>query len=270
MGVKDATSPSRTTVATVPKPPSAHRAGAARPGAAVTPITSAPAITLGVALLTWMVGWFMGNVLGSLVLAGSGKAKVPSAERPVWLVAGMAIALWLPQIAALAVASRRFSAGNLAIDFSLRFKSIDLVGIPVGVLSQLLLLRLVYWPLEAVWPHTFGSKQLEQNARDLYDTAHGTWLLVLVLIIVVGAPFVEELVYRGLLMGAARRRLHDVVALVGVAVFFALIHFRPVEYPGLFVFGLVLGGCVLVTDRIGMSIVAHMAFNATALALVAR
>ena len=229
-----------------------------------------PSISLGVALLTWMAGWFMGNVLGSLVLAGSGKANVPSAERPVWLVAGMAIALWLPQIAALVVVSRRFATGNLATDFSLRFKTIDLVGIPVGVLSQLVLLRLVYWPLEAAWPHTFGSKQLEQNARDLYDTAHGAWLVVLVLIIVVAAPLVEELVYRGLLMGAARRRLHDVAALVGVAAFFALIHFRPVEYPGLFVFGLVLGACMLVTDRIGMGIVAHMAFNATALALVAR
>jgi len=87
--------------------------------------------------------------------------------------------------------------------------------------------------------------------------------------VVVGAPFVEELLYRGLLQGAFRRRVDDTVALVIVAMWFAVIHFRPVEYPGLFVVGLVLGVCALVTDRIGMSIVAHCAFNATGLAWVA-
>jgi len=95
------------------------------------------------------------------------------------------------------------------------------------------------------------------------------WLVLLIITLAVGAPLVEELVYRGLLMGAARRRVNDVIALIAVAAFFALIHFRPVEYPGLFVFGLILGACVLATDRIGMGIVAHMAFNVTAIALVA-
>ncbi len=53
--------------------------------------------------------------------------------------------------------------------------------------------------------------------------------------------------YRGLLQGAAVRRLNDGVAVVAVAAFFALIHFRWVEFPGLFVFGLVLGVCALQT-----------------------
>jgi membrane protease YdiL (CAAX protease family) len=38
----------------------------------------------------------------------------------------------------------------------------------------------------------------------------------------------------------------------------------------LFVFGLILGVCALRTRRLGMSILAHMAFNATGLLLVAR
>ncbi len=80
---------------------------------------------------------------------------------------------------------------------------------------------------------------------------------------------VEELLYRGLLQNAFRRRVSDGAALAVVALWFALIHFRPVEYPGLIVVGLVLGTCALVTDRIGMSIVAHCAFNATGLIWVA-
>ena len=234
-----------------------------------SPITVTPSISLGTAALTWLVGWLAGNIAGSAVIAASGTSERTAADRPVWVAVASAIALWIPQLVALFVVSRRFATGRPLADYSLRFRPIDLVGIPIGVLSQLVLLRLVYWPLQSGWPDTFSNKHLEENAKDLYDPAHGIWLVVLTLVVVVGAPLVEELVYRGLLMGAARRRVNDVLALIGAAAFFALIHFRPVEYPGLFAFGLVLGACLLATDRIGMGIVTHLAFNATALALVA-
>lgn len=235
-----------------------------------TPITTEAHISLGTAAATWLIGWLGGNILGSAVLAVSGTADRAAADRPAWVAVASSIALWTPQLIALVVVSRRFATGRPLTDFSFSFRWIDLLGIPIGVLSQLVLLRLVYWPLQAGWPDTFSNKDLEQNAKDLYDTAHGFWLVVLTIAIVIGAPLVEELVYRGLLMGAARRRVNDGLALVGVAAFFALIHFRPVEYPGLFAFGLVLGVCLLATNRIGLGIVTHMAFNATALALVTR
>lgn len=203
------------------------------------------------------------------MLALSGHADTESALRPVWVSASTAVALWVPQLAALFVVSRRFATGRPLADLTLRFRPVDLVGIPVGVLSQLVLLRLVYWPLQSIWPDAFSTEELERNARDLYERASGIWVVVLVAVVCLGAPLVEELVYRGLLMGAARRRFNDGLALVAVAAFFALIHFRPVEYPGLFSFGLVLGACVVATNRIGMSVLAHVAFNATALALIA-
>lgn len=236
----------------------------------VTTISATPTITLGVAALAWLVGWLAGNVAGSIVLSLSGYASTAAAARPAWVPVVGALALWAPQITVLVVVSRRFAAGKPALGYGLSFRPIDLVGIPIGVLSQLVVLRLVYWPLQGAWPDAFSNQHLERNARDLYDRANGLWLVVLVAVIVVGAPLVEELVYRGLLQGAARRRLNDVLAVVLVAGFFALVHFRPVEYPGLFAFGLVLGVCALATDRIGMSILAHLSFNATALALVAR
>ena len=165
--------------------------------------------------------------------------------------------------------SRRYGSGRLDADFGMRFAPIDLVGLPVGLLSQLVLLRLVYWPLESWWPDTFSTPRLERSARTLYDSAEGGWLVVLVLIVVVGAPLIEELLYRGLLQGAFARRIDETIAVVAVAAWFAIIHFRPVEYPGLFVFGLVLGVCTLVTRRLGMSVLAHVAFNATGLVWVA-
>ncbi len=79
-------------------------------------------------------------------------------------------------------------------------------------------------------------------------------------------PIVEELVYRGLLqrsiaasIGGRRRIAHHV----------GLVRARrirvPVEYPGLFLAGLMFGAGVLLTDRIGPSILTHAAFNATGL-----
>ncbi|MEO6124191.1 MAG: CPBP family intramembrane glutamic endopeptidase [Ilumatobacteraceae bacterium] len=226
-------------------------------------------ITIGVAGATWLAGWLGGNIAATIVLSLTGQASTDAALRSVWASAVTTVALWVPQIIALVIASRRFGTGRILRDYAVRFRPVDLVGLPIGVLSQLVLLRLVYWPLQTMWPGAFSTDELERNARDLYERASGVWVVVLFAVVTVGAPLVEELVYRGLLGGAARRRFHEVVALVGVAAFFALIHFRPVEYPGLFAFGLVLGVCLAATNRIGMGILAHVAFNATALALIA-
>jgi membrane protease YdiL (CAAX protease family) len=95
------------------------------------------------------------------------------------------------------------------------------------------------------------------------------WLVVLVAVVAVGAPVVEEIIYRGMIQQALQSRLDDVLAVVLSALFFALIHLQPVEIPGLFVFGLVAGACFMRTGRLGMSIMVHVAFNATGLLLVA-
>ena len=63
--------------------------------------------------------------------------------------------------------------------------------------------------------------------------------------------------------------MNHTVALVVAAVWFTLIHFVPVEYPGLFAIALVLGLSYHFSRRIGLPIVTHMAFNATGLLLVA-
>jgi membrane protease YdiL (CAAX protease family) len=51
---------------------------------------------------------------------------------------------------------------------------------------------------------------------------------------------------------------------------FALVHPSPVEYPGLLLAGLTFGACLLVTGRLGASIVTHFAFNVTGLVLALR
>ena len=159
--------------------------------------------------------------------------------------------------------------------FGLSFRTVDLLGIPLGVAVQVAVLPLVYWPLRAAWPDTFNDDKVQQRARDLWQHAHGAGLLLLILVVVIGAPVIEELVYRGLLQGAFERRaatasIASRLAAVGVvAVWFAVIHFQPVETPGLFVVGLAFGLATWFTRRLGMGVCAHMAFNATGLVMVA-
>src|SRR6478609_1196933 len=223
-------------------------------------------VDIRLASLVWLLTWLVGNLLGSLVISIGGGSTGDG--KPLWVNIVAAVSLWLPMLGGLWYLSDRVGSGSVPRDFNLRFQPIDLIGLPLGVLSQLVLLRLLYWPLEQWWPSTFGREHVERSARSLSDAAHGGGYVLLVLVVVVGAPFVEELMYRGLLQGAFTRRLNDVVGVVLVAAWFAIVHFRPVEYPGLFVFGLVLGVCALRTRRLGMSVLTHMAFNATGLILV--
>jgi hypothetical protein len=130
-------------------------------------------------------------------------------------------------------------------------------------------MNVVNWPLNKWWPNTFNPQRIETRARDMVDAAHGAWFVVLFLIVVVGAPLVEELVYRGFIQGGLQARLGSTWALIITAAWFTIVHLEPIEFPGLFAFALVLGLCYRRTQRLGLSMVTHLAFNATGLLLVA-
>ncbi|MDO8390893.1 MAG: type II CAAX endopeptidase family protein [Actinomycetota bacterium] len=241
------------------------------PSRSVTPAPGATNATNGIsirdAVLTWFAAWFVGNVLSSMVLASSGAERVADAG-PWWLAASQLVA-WTPLVAAIVFVSRRSGTGSLVRDFGLRARPLDLVGLPLGVATQLVFVKAVYLPLNEIWPDTFSTSKIEKPARDLWQHAHGAGLVVLVIVVAVGAPLVEELAYRGLLQRSFTRCTGAVTGVVVVAVWFALIHFQPVSIPGLFVVGIVLGVCAQRTGRLGMAITTHMAFNATGLILVA-
>ena len=222
-------------------------------------------IVLGV----WTASYAIAISLTSLILVLTGNTNVPSGGEPNWFLGVTAVFLWGPFVGGLIIVSRRVGSGNFTKDFFLSFRLIDLVGVPIGVVSQIFLVGLVTWPFKVLFPEKFDAENVEKRARDLFNNAHGVWLGVLIIVVVFGAPVVEELVYRGLIHGHLRGSTNQYAALVITAVWFAGIHLQVVEFPGLFAFALVLGTCFHLTKRLGMSIFAHIAFNATGLMLVA-
>lgn len=233
------------------------------------PATNSTRFTLGVVAGAWVAAYVVAIPLQSLIIGVGGYASEPSDTWPTGITALSALSLWVCFLVAAVVVSRRFGSGRFAEDFRLTFRVDDLLGLPIGVACQLLVVPALYWPLRRIWPETFHPDELSQRARDLWDRADGVWLVVLVAVVVVGAPLVEEIIYRGMIQQALHSRVDDVLAVVLAALFFALIHLQPVEIPGLFAFGVVVGVCFMRTGRLGMPILVHMGFNATGLLLVA-
>jgi len=222
-------------------------------------------IDVRVAVLTWVATFVVGQFASLLILAASGEDDIDAVPIPT-LFAAVA-ATWVAYLVGLWYASRRAGTGDFVEDYRVRFRVVDLVGVPIGVLTQLVVVPLVYLPLAKIWPSTFSEDQLSENAEALVDRASGATMVLLVLMVCIGAPIVEELVYRGLLQGSFAGRFDNIVAWLVASAWFAIIHFRAVEYPGLFTFGLVAGGCLLVTGRLGTPILAHVAFNVTGLVM---
>ena len=220
--------------------------------------------------LLW-IGCYLAAVALSIVVTSSsvGGSDGAATDNPTTLVLALsALGLWLPFVFMLRWVAR--SAGSdLRTYFELRFAKIDLLGLPLGVFCQVVLMNVINWPLNKWWPDTFNPERVENRARDMVDAAHGAWFIVLFLIVVIGAPLVEELVYRGFIQGGLQARLGSTWALLITAAWFTVVHLEPIEFPGLFAFAIVLGLCYRRTQRVGLPIVTHLAFNATGLLLVA-
>jgi uncharacterized protein len=212
-----------------------------------------------------IVGLLVG-LAGSIVLGGLWIAL--SGDEGLGLAAVSLVGLWIGTGGTPLWLSRTRGSGSLARDFGLRFAPVDVpVGIASGVAVQILLVPLIYLPLEQLFPRV--ARELSQPARELAAQARsGVAFAVLALLVVIGAPVVEELFFRGLLQGVVSRRRGPVVAIVSSAVAFGLAHFQVVQLPALVALGLVLGWLFHRRGRLGPSIVAHSAFNAMTMAFL--
>jgi hypothetical protein len=216
--------------------------------------TFSPAVALG----AWVAAFLVSN-LGAVVLLGAvGYANTDSDTWPIWLVAILQVPLWLGLIGAVIVVSRRWGTSSLRRDYGFRFAAIDVIGLPIGILTQLVFVPVLYWLLPFI-----DRSSVSESAEKLTDRATGWGVVLLFVLVVIGAPIVEELFFRGLVLRSLQARWSDWLALVASSVLFALVHFELITLPALVMFGLVAGYCAQRTRRLGMSIFAHAGFNGT-------
>ena len=176
-----------------------------------------------------------------------------------------AVGLWVGLGGSALYASRTQGTGRLQTDFGLRFGPFDpLLGGPIGVAAQYVLGLLVVVAYQASGVSQKTINNLGQPARQVTGLAHGWGDVILVLVVVIGAPVVEELFFRGLLLRALQARFGSAPAVVVSGLLFGLAHFEPLQLPVLAGFGIVLGVVALRTGRLGPGICAHAAFNALA------
>lgn len=195
-----------------------------------------------------------------VVSAAFGVEGLPDlAERPLWTLPVLSVGLWAGYLFGPGLINRLTASGPM-VDFDLRVNPGQFLGAALlGVGTQLLVLPALYWVLGF-----FISGDPGTTARTLVDRADdvvGVGLLVIS--VVVMAPLAEEWFYRGMLLSALVRRIGPVGGAVASSAAFALIHLEPILFPGLFVFALVLAWMTIRTGRVGVAIVAHLAFNAT-------
>jgi hypothetical protein len=217
------------------------------------------------AFLTWGAAFVVSNIVGGVVLGATGHLGADQPDPPLWLTAVLQIPFWMVLVGGTVFFSRRKGTGDLGRDMRFRAERRDpLIGLPVGVVTQLVLVPLLYVPI--FW--IFGHKDLSDEARELTDRASGAGIAVLVLLVVIGAPIVEELFFRGFLMGALERSMGPAWALWLSALFFGAVHFEPLQTAALVLFGLVAGWLVQRYGRLGPAIFAHMGFNAVTIAIL--
>jgi uncharacterized protein len=207
-------------------------------------------------------------VIVSVVLVATGEKSAAADAAPPWLVVVAGSAFWIPALICLRFISARDGTRHFRDDYTFRFRAIDVIGIPIGVLCQLVLIEVLYLPLQKLFPASFSKAHVEKPARDLIDQARGGWLVAIVLVVCVGAPIVEELFYRGLIFRALEGRLAAPLAIAISALWFGAAHLEWIQLLGLVAFGVVLAVCAHSTRRLGMGIFAHVAFNATSVALL--
>lgn len=207
-----------------------------------------------------IASFLLSNIIGVIIYSAAGWKKV--ADVPMWGLGLLQIPLWVGMLAAVRVAGTKGS--GVVNAFGVKFRAIDApVGLLIGIFTQLVVLPLIYVPIFQLTGKT--SEDLSRPARELSSRAGGavSWLLFALLVGIL-APIVEELFYRGLFLRALHKRgISTVVSVLVSSAIFGAIHLQPLQFVGLFLFGVVAAMLATVTRRLGMSIFAHIGFNMT-------
>ena len=234
------------------------------------PATAAPRRPrwgLGDAAAGMLAGLLLSSVIASIWLGATGDDELT--------LGGMAVSqlgLWAGLSGSVVWASARKGTGRLADDFGWRLRPVDLA---VGVVCALLAHAFLDLVVARLLGPLLGDPDVSEPVEELVEAARGVRMVGLLAFVSLGAPVVEELFFRGLLLRGLQRRFDDGVAIVLSAVLFGVAHVQALALGALVLvivslvlLGLALAVLAVRTGRLGPSIVAHSVFNAVSVAAV--
>ena len=208
----------------------------------------------------YALGGFVVGIVGGLVLAFAARGLgLPDIGILLLNLAG----LWTGLLGACWLASRRYGTGDIRRDFGLRFAGADLGwGLLMSLAARVAGAMVVI-------PFLFGSRKLVGNNQGVYGkvTQSPLTFAVFGVVAVFGAPVVEELFFRGLLLRSLTSVLGTGAAIAVQAVLFGLAHFSPLlglaNFSAMTIIAAAgtIFGITAWWRRTGTSAVAHSAFN---------
>jgi membrane protease YdiL (CAAX protease family) len=226
-----------------------------------------------------VVGFLVAEVLGGVLLSLVAAIKgVPNATAthlaglptpPEWVVVSLLTGQWFAFLGAPYLATR---LGPVRHRLGLTFRKVDLWGIGIGLAAQIGVI-LIYLPFRS------HLQNFDAPTQRLTGGSSGSGFVLIALLTVLGAPFVEEVFFRGLLLRGltgfssttfgTKRAWALGAAVVVDGLLFGLAHGEWIQLPGLAAFGILLAFVTLRTGRLGMAIIAHCVFNGLAIASIA-
>jgi membrane protease YdiL (CAAX protease family) len=170
--------------------------------------------------------------------------------------------LWGGMISACLLVSHRYGTGSLPRDYTLAFRPGDVwTGVCIAVGGTV---------LSAVAGGIFAGSRFAGSNTQLItgQKDNGVGFAIVTIIVALGAPFFEELFFRGLIRTALAARLGPCRAVVAQGLLFGLAHYEPsngwgnvaviVTIAGL---GMILGYAAMRTRRLGAGMIGHSLFN---------
>lgn len=148
---------------------------------------------------------------------------------------------------------------NLPFNVLFPFKRFNLLIFPAMIITFIGLqyfLGVINANLEKILPPPTWFMEL--FAR-LFDSDLGIWGGVVRIVVI--APIVEELIFRGVIMSGFSRNYRPIYAIIFSALLFALFHLNPWQFPATFALGLVLGWIRIRTGSVLACILGHATHN---------
>jgi uncharacterized protein len=227
------------------------------------------------AIIAFLVGTllFSGAVLGIGAAATGLSAEAFVRQYASYVnIAGL-LGSWVAVVSFLKLISALKGANSLRRDFGFAFSWWDpLIGL--GAAFVTLMLSGVVQVIVSTLTGSPPASNSDQVFGDFVE--HTPMLVVMGVLAAVGAPLVEELLFRGLALRSIEKRLGGVAAVIGSSVLFGAMHVLPgwgvvsplALFAGITVYGAIFAVLTRWWCRLGPAVFTHIWVNTLATAFV--